>query len=94
MRSTIILLCNLCLVLVAFKIFLGNSLVVQWLGLGAFTAMAWVQTLVGELRSHFPQATQRSQKNIYIYFFSSLIVSNLIIYTFNHICEVEQVEVL
>ena len=25
---------------------------VQWLGLSAFTAGAWVQSLVGELRSH------------------------------------------
>ena len=25
---------------------------VQWLGLGAFTAVAWVQSLVGELRSY------------------------------------------
>ena len=25
---------------------------VQWLGLGAFTAVAWVQSLVWELRSH------------------------------------------
>ena len=30
----------------------GNSLVVQWLGLSAFTARAWVQSLVRELRSH------------------------------------------
>ena len=30
----------------------GNSLVVQWLGLHAFTARAWVQSLVRELRSH------------------------------------------
>ena len=29
----------------------GNSLAVQWLGLGAFTAGAWVQSLVKELRS-------------------------------------------
>ena len=29
----------------------GNSLVVQWLGLGAFTVMAQVQSLVRELRS-------------------------------------------
>ena len=33
---------------------LGNSLVVWWLGLGVFTAEAWVQSLVGELRSHKP----------------------------------------
>ena len=31
------------------KEYLGNSLAVQWLG--AFTAVAWVQSLVGELRS-------------------------------------------
>ena len=29
-----------------------SSLVVQWLGLGTFTAVAWVQPLVWELRSH------------------------------------------
>ena len=29
----------------------GNSLAVQWLGLGAFTALAQVQSLVRELRS-------------------------------------------
>ena len=29
-----------------------NCLAVQWLGLGAFTAGAQVQSLVGELRSH------------------------------------------
>ena len=28
----------------------GNSLVVQWLGLGTFTAVACVQPLVGEIR--------------------------------------------
>ena len=31
-------------------IFLGNSLAVQWLGVSAFTAMIWVQSLVAELR--------------------------------------------
>ena len=34
---------------------LGTSLVVQWLGLPVFTAVAWVQSLVGELRSHKPR---------------------------------------
>ena len=29
----------------------GNSLGAQWLALGAFTAMAWIQSLVRELRS-------------------------------------------
>ena len=32
----------------------GTSLVVQWLGLCTFTATVWVQSLVGELRSHKP----------------------------------------
>ena len=32
----------------------GNSLAVQWLGLGAFTAVARVQSLAGELRSCKP----------------------------------------
>ena len=32
----------------------GSFLVVQWLGLQAFTARVWVQSLVGELRSHEP----------------------------------------
>ena len=27
---------------------------VQWVGLGAFTARTWDQSLVGELRSHKP----------------------------------------
>ena len=31
--------------------YLGNSLAVQWLGLGTFTAGAQVQSLVRELRS-------------------------------------------
>ena len=42
----------------------GNSLVVQWLGLSAFTARAWVQSLVRELRSHKPSgATRKKQQN-------------------------------
>ena len=31
---------------------LGNLLAVQWLGLSAFTAVTWVPSVVGELRSH------------------------------------------
>ena len=31
---------------------MGNSLAVHWLGVGAFTAVAQVQSLVRELRSH------------------------------------------
>ena len=32
----------------------GSSLVAEWLGFWAFTAVAWVQSLVGELRSRKP----------------------------------------
>ena len=35
---------------------------VQWLGLGAFTAGAWVRSLVGELRSHKPHS-EAGKKN-------------------------------
>ena len=38
----------------------GNSLAVQWLGLSAFTAMAWVQSLVGELK--IPSAARCGRK--------------------------------
>ena len=37
---------------IAIGIRLGNSLVGQWLGFGALTTIARVQSLVGELRSH------------------------------------------
>ena len=39
---------------------------VQWLGLGAFTAVAQVQSLVGELRSHKPcgAAKKKKKKNV------------------------------
>ena len=35
---------------------IGNSLAIKWLGLGAFTAVAKVQSLEAELRSHKPLA--------------------------------------
>ena len=41
----------------------GSSLVVQWLALGAFTAMVWVQSLVGELRSPKPHSLAKKKKN-------------------------------
>ena len=34
----------------------GSSLVASWLGLGALTATAWVQSLVGALRSCKPRS--------------------------------------
>ena len=38
---------NLGYVIVLIKTISGNSLVVQWLGLSAFTAGSWVRSLVG-----------------------------------------------
>ena len=40
---------------------LGNSLEVQWLGLGALTAVAQVQSLVGELRSCKPHGVAKKK---------------------------------
>ena len=41
----------------------GNSLLVQWLGLGAFNAMVRLQSLVGELRSCKPCGVAPKNKN-------------------------------
>ena len=38
-----------------WRFLLGDSLVVQWWGLGDFTARAWIQSLVRELGSHQPK---------------------------------------
>ena len=35
---------------------------VQWLGLGAFTAVAQIQSLVRELRSHKPRGSAKKKK--------------------------------
>ena len=43
--------------------YLGNSLAVQGLGLCAFTAVARVQSLVGELKSRKPRGTAKKTKN-------------------------------
>ena len=42
----------------------GRSLVVYWLGFGAFTAGAQVQSLVRELRSHRPHIQSKKKKKI------------------------------
>ena len=42
----------------------GNSLVVQWLGLGAFNAVTQVGSLVGELRSRKPRCAARKKKKV------------------------------
>ena len=54
----------------------GNSLVVHWLGLDDFTAVARVQFLVRELRSHKPcgavkKETKKERKGTYCYFLKS-----------------------
>ena len=41
----------------------GSSRAVQLLGLRAFTAMVWVQSLVGELRFHKPFGVAKTQKH-------------------------------
>lgn len=40
---------------------------VQRLGLGTFSAMAWVQSLVPELRFYEPHGVTKKKKNVYIY---------------------------
>ena len=40
-----------------------NSLAVQWLRIGTFIAVAWVQSLVGELRSHKLHNSAKNNNN-------------------------------
>ena len=47
------------------KVHWGNSLVVQWLRLGTFTAGALVQSLVGELRSHKLHGVAEKKKKVH-----------------------------
>ena len=42
--------------------FLGSSLVAQWLGLQAFTAMVQVQSLIEKLRFHKPNCEAKKKK--------------------------------
>ena len=51
----------LCYVLYLKYSSLGNSLAVQWLGLGAFTARARVQSLVRKRRSHKPRGVAKKK---------------------------------
>ena len=44
------------------KICLGSSLAVQWLGLGGFTAVALVQSLVGVLGSCEPRSVAQTNE--------------------------------
>ena len=41
---------------------MGTSLEIQWLGLDASTFLAWVKSLVGELRSRKPPGMARKEK--------------------------------
>ena len=43
---------------------IGTFLIVQWLGLRAFTAGAWVQSLVGELRKIPGMCSVEKKKNL------------------------------
>ena len=45
---------------------LGNSLAVQWLGLTAFSAVARVQSLVRELRSHKTRVRPKKKPQLYM----------------------------
>ena len=58
----------------------GNSLVVQWLGLGGFTPGAWLWSLVGELRYHKPHDAAKKKKKK----FFSLVMGTLSIYCLNN----------
>ena len=46
------------------RLFVGNSLAVQWLGLSAFTCGARVPSLLGELRSCKPCGTAKKKKKL------------------------------
>ena len=39
-----------------------NSLIAWWLGLGAFIALPWIQSLLQELRSFKPSSAARKKK--------------------------------
>ena len=59
------------------KIFNGNSLVVQWLRLGSFTARAQVQSLVRKLRSCKPWGMAKKIDVIYQNFWLKIFTSIL-----------------
>ena len=44
----------------------GSSLVASWLGFQAFAAVAWVQFLVGELRSCKPDGVAKEKKKFFL----------------------------
>ena len=54
---------NYCVCVHIYHLLKGNSPAVQGPGSNAFTARAWVQSLVGELRSHKPHGVIKKKKN-------------------------------
>ena len=49
-------------------IVMGNSLAIQWLRLGTFTVVAWIQSLVGDSTSHVARPKRKKEKKIvYVY---------------------------
>ena len=60
----------------------GTSLAVQWLVLSAFNAMAWVQTLVEELRSR--KAHRVAKKDAFLHHPSDMLTSNMPAVPGNH----------
>ena len=53
------------------KTTLGSSLAVQWLGLGAFTVMLWVQSLLRELRAHKLSGAAKKKEKHHFFFLTS-----------------------
>ena len=73
-------------IIIVKKYIVGNSLVVQWLGLGAFTAMARVRSLVGELRSCRPRGVAKKinkkkiKNSIYMYVYKCVYTYSSLIF--------------
>ena len=63
------------------KCSIGNSLAVQWLGLGTFTTMYWVQSLIWELRSCKPQGVATKKKKNWKQKITTKVNSTVIIVT-------------
>ena len=62
LRNCVIIRLFVCLFVFKHAVFEGSSLVAKWLGFQAFTAVAQVQFLVGELRSCKPCGVAKKKK--------------------------------
>ena len=71
----------------------GSSLVVQWLRLRAFTAVAWIQSLVGKLRSHKPHGAAKNKNSLFLSTSFCSLFSSLSVLTevFSVLCTVSNV---